>query len=125
MTKKSLKCMSATVSFNQDLLQIAGDGKELALLMPTHGVFLLREPIVTSFSLSVDSPAIFGMSSRNSLWDEPVLQGPTTVSVDLSIIAGDYSSFTDNVSLIDYKMAKNMSVRELFQAINKKIEKRQ
>jgi len=93
--------------------QVFADGKQLAILMPDNQSVILKHLMPNA--LTIETPTI-------SYGDEFVRTGPTEARIEIMGYVDAQKAHVGEV--LDLQFVHTMTVRELFEAIRKKIEKR-
>lgn len=100
-----------------DRLQVISDGEKMGIITPSWGVMTVQKPVVRNLTVNQEFDRFESMHGDRFAM-------PRCVTIDISIYALGYDLNPDQNDLIDFGLVDQMSVRQLFDAINKKLSKR-
>ncbi len=98
----------------KDEFSLVSDGKRMILHFGTQ-TFILDDFFITGMTLNVDVDKYFINESE-------FVEGLKSTSLSIDLVGGEVC-VTDEEQL-DYKFAMDMTIRELLETVNKKLEKR-
>ena len=94
-------------------LQIAGDGKKLALVMPGNGIFLINNPVVRQAEIAY--------SGHVGCQFDYIVEDP---EIEINIISRSFEHMHGDCDLLEFEYFKSKTVNELFAIIQQKLKER-
>jgi hypothetical protein len=98
-------------------MQIFSNGKDLSVVMPGQGTFILKQCVPTDFRLNMNQPYI-DYSTIDTIYRIPGLR---SINIDLSFQATEFEQSDDWTPI---NMTDQYTILELFKIIEKRIDKR-
>jgi hypothetical protein len=109
-----------TIASNEEV-KFFSDGRNMLVAMGGC-TYLLKDVMLKSLEMHQEYANIREETPRGHKLCIPAF--PTTVELDLRLMVCGDVEVTDKINLSDFKSASNMTVKELFKVINKKLNKR-
>ena len=99
-------------------LQIAGDGRKLARVMPGNGIFLINNPVVRQAKITYGSQEVY--RDCGGYFDYI----PEDPEIEINIISRSFEYMDGDCDLLEFEYFKSKTVNELFAIIQQKLQER-